>query len=58
MFTGCTDSVARAFDAHTGRLLRCYTGHEAAITCLQVARKRLYTGSDDGILRVWDADVL
>ena len=57
MFTGCTDSVARAFDAGTGRQLRCYVGHEAAITCMQLVKNRLYTGSDDGVLRVWNADV-
>ena len=49
--------MVRVFEAASGRLLRCYIGHEKAITCMQFANKRLYTGSDDGILRVWKADV-
>ena len=55
MFTGCGDGVVRAYDAKSGALKRHYTGHEGAVNCLVVARDKIFSGSSDASLRVWDA---
>lgn len=49
VFTGCGDNHGRAFDAKSGALKRTYTGHECAISCLQVERV--------SIVRAWDTCV-
>ena len=55
MFTGCGDGIARAYDAKSATLKRFYQGHEGAINCLTMVDDKLYTGSSDGTMRVWDA---
>ena len=55
MFTGCGDGVLRAYDAKSGALKRVYTGHEGAINCLKVVDDKVFTGSSDSYVRVWDA---
>ena len=35
--------------------LGLFQGHEGAINCMTVVDDKLYTGSSDGTLRVWDA---
>ena len=55
MFTGCNDGKARAFDAKSGALKRTFPGHTAGINCIQYIEGKLFTGSSDGTLRVWDA---
>ena len=55
VFTGCGDGIARAYDAKSATLKRFYQGHEGAINCLTVVDDKLYTGSSDGTMRVWDA---
>ena len=55
MWTACGDSVARAYDAKSGTLKRSYIGHEAAVNCMVITEGKLYTGSSDGTLRIWDA---
>ena len=55
VFTGCSDGIARAFDAKSGSLKRVFHGHENSINCLCLAGAKLYTGSQDGSLRVWNA---
>lgn len=55
MFTGCGDGVARAYDAKSATLKRLFQGHEGAINCLVCVDDKLYTGSSDGTMRVWDA---
>ncbi len=36
-------------------LVTLFQGHEGAINCMTVVDDKLYTGSSDGTLRVWDA---
>ena len=69
MWTACGDSIARAFDAKSGALKRSFVGHEAAVNCMvgwsfslpyslpsqMITEGKLYTGSSDGTLRVWNA---
>ena len=55
MWTACGDSIARAYDAKSGTLKRSYIGHEAAVNCMVINEGKLYTGSSDGTLRIWDA---
>ncbi|XP_053630464.2 WD repeat-containing protein 86-like [Cherax quadricarinatus] len=54
LFVGYTDDVARAFDAKSGSLKRVFQGHTDSVSCLAVWANKLYTGSSDGTLRVWD----
>ena len=55
VFTGCADGVMRAYDAKTGHLLRYYTEHEGGINAITIANDKIYSGSSDSTLRVWDA---
>ena len=55
MFTGSGDTNARAYDAKSGALKRTFSGHGSAISCLQCINQKLYTGANDGVLKVWDA---
>merc|ERR1712226_558562 len=55
LWTACGDSIARAFDAKSGALKRSFVGHEAAVNCMMITEGKLYTGSSDGTLRVWNA---
>ena len=55
MWTACGDSICRAYDAKSGTLKRSYVGHEAAVNCMVITEGKLYTGSSDGTLRIWDA---
>ena len=55
MWTACGDSIVRAFDAKSGAMKRQFVGHEAAVNCMVIVAGKLYTGSSDGTLRVWDA---
>merc|ERR1711923_146141 len=55
VWTACGDSIVRAFDAKSGSLKRQFVGHEAAVNCMTIAGGKLYTGSSDGTLRIWDA---
>merc|ERR1719510_2378278 len=55
LWTACGDSIVRAFDAKSGTIKRSFVGHEAAVNCMTLTSGKLYTGSSDGTLRVWDA---
>ena len=55
VWTACGDSIIRAFDAKSGSLKRQFVGHEAAVNCMTITGGKLYTGSSDGTLRIWDA---
>ncbi len=55
VFTGCGDGVVRAYDARTAQLKRTYNGHEGAVNCMMVVRDKVFTGSTDTTMRVWDA---
>ena len=54
VFTGCGDGIARAYDAKSATLKRIFQGHEGAINCMIVVDEKLFTGSSDGTMRVWD----
>ena len=55
VWTACGDSIVRAFDAKSGAIKRSFVGHEAAVNCMTLTGGKLYTGSSDGTLRIWDA---
>ena len=55
VWTACGDSIVRAFDAKSGTIKRSFVGHEAAVNCMTLTSGKLYTGSSDGTLRIWDA---
>jgi len=55
LWTACGDSIVRAFDAKSGAIKRQFVGHEAAVNCMMLTGGKLYSGSSDGTLRVWDA---
>ena len=55
VWTACGDSIVRAFDAKSGSIKRQFVGHEAAVNCMMITGGKLYTGSSDGTLRIWDA---
>jgi WD40 repeat protein len=40
----------------TGDCLRTFSGHTGAVSCMQRKGNLLYTGSDDGTVRVWNID--
>merc|ERR1719151_3644 len=39
----------------SGALKRSFVGHEAAVNCMMITEGKLFTGSSDGTLRVWNA---
>ncbi|OWF45567.1 WD repeat-containing protein 86-like [Mizuhopecten yessoensis] len=55
VFTGCGDTLVRAYDPDTGRLLRSFSGHEKGITAIKVHRGMLYSASYDGTVKLWHA---
>ena len=55
VWTACGDSIVRAYDAKSGGIKRQFVGHEAAVNCMMITGGKLYTGSSDGTLRIWDA---
>lgn len=52
------DKFVKAFDAKSGTSKRIFSGHTASVGCLMVSSGRLYTGSCDNTLRIWDATKL
>ena len=58
VYTACGDTYARCFDAKSGQLKRTFKSHAAQINCLRVYDKKLYTGSFDGTIKIWDVSDL
>jgi WD40 repeat protein len=58
VYTGCGDTNARCFDVKSGALKRTFKGHAGSVNSLRVIGKRLFTGSYDGTLRIWDVSDL
>ncbi|XP_022236094.1 WD repeat-containing protein 86-like [Limulus polyphemus] len=42
------------FEAKSGTLKRTFRGHIHAIMCMEVIKGKMFTGSYDGTIRVWD----
>ncbi|CAG0883201.1 unnamed protein product [Cyprideis torosa] len=55
VFTSCGDGHVRAFDGKSGQLLRKYRGHTACVVNLIIWENELYTGSQDGTVKLWSA---
>ncbi|CAN8023803.1 unnamed protein product, partial [Ixodes persulcatus] len=54
LYTGSGDKVARMFEAKSGTLKRSFRGHDHGVVCIEVVTGKLFTGSYDGTLFVWD----
>ncbi|CAI9739471.1 repeat-containing 86-like isoform X2 [Octopus vulgaris] len=50
----CGDTFCRAFDAKSGALKRTFRGHETAVHTMQIVDNKLFTGSFDGTLNIWN----
>jgi WD40 repeat protein len=50
------DSTVKVWDSHTGTLVRSFRGHTGFVTSLAFSPdgRRLYSGSRDGTVKVWD----
>jgi WD40 repeat protein len=44
----------RVFDARNGTIKKTLVGHEAAVNCMAIVDDKLFTGSTDATLRIWD----
>jgi WD40 repeat protein len=55
---GYADNLARLWDSSTGKHLFAFTGHTAPVNDCGFSQdgKRVFTCSDDGSIRVWDAN--
>jgi WD40 repeat protein len=54
----CAEKSMHLFDAKTGKLVRSFTGHSAAVVCAVFSRdgKQILSGSDDRTMRLWDVE--
>jgi WD40 repeat protein len=54
------DSVVNVWDSHSGKLLRSFRGHTGLVSCVAFSRdgRRLYSGSRDHTVKVWDVTQL
>lgn len=58
MYAGCRDGRARAWLADQDKPICTYIAHNAPIQALLLDEEaRMYTGSDDNSIRVWDLKV-
>ena len=57
LLTGSNDNTARLWDAATGKQIRSFVGHKAAVNCVAFSPdgRSVLTGSDDRTTRLWDA---
>lgn len=55
MYTGSGDCSIRSYDAKSGDVKKVFVGHDFAVTALEVVGGKLFTGSYDGFLKVWDS---
>lgn len=58
MYTGSSDTTARIYDAKSGVIKRTFEGHLNGVSALQIVSGKLFTGSFDGKLCVWNCDNL
>ncbi|XP_069182745.1 WD repeat-containing protein 86 isoform X2 [Procambarus clarkii] len=54
VYTGCSDNLTRAFDATSKQLLAVYVGHKIGVNCLMMCGTKLFSGSTDTTIMVWD----
>lgn len=61
LYAGCGDNILYAIDVSTGTLVRDFSGHTDYIHSVTGASRatatdrRIFTGSEDGTVRFWDA---
>lgn len=53
VYSGSMDRSVKAWDAYTGRCVRTYTGHIDWVNSVHVRGDTVYSGSDDGHVRLW-----
>jgi len=54
VFSGGQDNMIYMWEATTLEWMRTFSGHTRAVRCLLADSDRLYSGSDDGTIAVWD----
>ena len=54
VLTGGQDKILRIWDAQTGVCLQELEGHNDKINCVELHKDIVLTGSDSGLLTVWD----
>jgi len=58
VWAGSDDFTIVAFNATTGEFTQQFTGHSNSVRCLGIFGTKLFSGSDDGTLKVWDVATL
>ena len=54
MFTGSEDGEIQAYEKKNGRLMRVFEGHNARINDIITVGDKMFSGSTDQKLKVWN----
>ncbi|KDN52139.1 WD40 repeat-like protein [Tilletiaria anomala UBC 951] len=52
--TGSRDHTIKIWSCDTKSCIRTWRGHSGSVLCIRLENDRLYTGSSDGLMIVWD----